>query len=134
VNNIEFGPTSSGKRYLSLGYHRCNRAVPPKRCWSISRDLEFGVFCWADGFDVSDADGDMWGFFLREGELEVLGTDRERIAKFPCPTNETEHWHGYPVHAADRPERRPSPVFIENLYRRSLLSKVQKKRIQESRI
>ena len=120
--------------YLSLGYHHCTSAIPPKRCWSLKRDDEFAVFCWADGSQASDETGNLWGFLLREGELHVLGTEGERIAKFPCPSNATDPWHGYPVHPNDDPARRPPPTFVDRMYHENLLTKVQKKRIQDSRI
>lgn len=134
MTDIPFGPTSSGKQYLSLDYHRCSRAVPPKRCWAIPRPAEYDVFVWADETPCCDGSGHMWGFLFEDGELAVLGTERERIAKFPCPQNETDPWHGYPVHTTDIPQRRPSPIFIEELYQRGVLTKVQKKRIQGSKI
>lgn len=134
VNNVPYGPTGSGKTYLSIGKHRCKRGTPSQRCWSISRPDEFAVFEWADDVNCCDGDGHLWGFHIQGDDLDVLGTECERIAKFPKPTNETDAWHGYPVHAKDRPERRPSPRFIQELYQRDVLTKVQKKRIQDSRI
>ena len=134
MTDIRFGPTANGKWYLCLAYHRCNRPTQHKRCWAISRPREYGVFEWADESDSYDDDLNLWGFLLIQQELGVLGTEGERIAKFPATSNATDDWHGYPVHANDRPERRPPPRFIEGLYERRLLSKVQKKRIQDSRI
>ena len=134
MTDIAFGPTTTGKQYLSIAKHRCARGGPGLRCWSIPRPGEYSVFEWADDNDCCDDDGHFWGFRVEDGELDVLGTEGERIARFPKPTNTTDAWHGYPVHAKDRPERRPSPTFIQSLYQRKVLTKVQKKRIQDSRI
>lgn len=134
MTDIIFGPTSSGKMYTCLSYHRCARATRNKRCWAIARPLEYSVFEWADDVAAFDEGRNLWGFLFEDGELAIVGTEGERIARFPAPSNESDDWHGYPVHAQDLPARRPSPTFIESLYARALLNKVQKKRIQDSRL
>lgn len=56
---------------------------------------EYGVFCDADRSDWFDASGHYWGF--HDGGKTELGTQGERICKFPCPSNVTDTWHGYPL-------------------------------------
>jgi hypothetical protein len=95
-DGIVFGPNGSGKRYISLNYHR-GTPTKNKSTWSesLTRRTEFRIFCSADTGAWFDTRGNYWG--IRDKGNTVLGTRGERIAKFPANGNPTLPWHGYPA-------------------------------------
>ncbi|MEH2411623.1 hypothetical protein [Nostoc sp.] len=92
---LEYGSTVSGKMYLSKDKHRGNGSREHKSMWCILPDTEYDIFCNSDKHNMCDSNQDYWG--VLEGGKAKLGEKGERISKFPCTSNETDHWHGYPV-------------------------------------
>ena len=80
--------------YQALHYHRPSSAFPDKSKWAISQDEECHTFCVSTDRDWTDDAGSRW---YVDGSGEELGTARERVAKFPRPSNTRDPWHGYPV-------------------------------------
>jgi hypothetical protein len=93
---IEFGPTPSGKMYISLNAHRGARRG--KSIWhsNISPMQEYGLFARSDQNDWFDIRGHYWSFASSDG-LTPTGTARQVLAKHPCISNLSDPWHGYPV-------------------------------------
>ncbi|GER88959.1 hypothetical protein KDW_31210 [Dictyobacter vulcani] len=109
-----FGPTLSGKHYLSLNYHRSRTSTGGKKSlWdpNISRDTEYNIFCTADKKNWQDNKGDYWG--IHNQAKTSLGTENEIICKFPHPTNQQDPWHGYPLHTYSA---RPSDDFVRKFW------------------
>jgi hypothetical protein len=115
-------------------HHRGDRTAAQ---WSLSQEVEFGVFDRADFHDISDKRGNLYGIGRNaEGEVLELGMLREQIAKFPYvrpdeiplaedsieATTAVEEspydpaykpWHGYPLWPLRKPARhnRSKPVL-----------------------
>ena len=96
ADGVEYGPTDNGKSYKCLFYHR-GKPTQHKSTWSdlISTSDEYGVFCTADAKNWVDDKGHYWS--LRDKGETQLGTQGERIAKFPKNGNAQLPWHGYPA-------------------------------------
>jgi hypothetical protein len=110
-----FGPNASGKRYLSVNYHRSPGGTKEgKSIWhpDVSRDMEYTIFCTADSEKWEEAKH-YWGLHNR-AETQ-LGTDGEIICKFPCPSNLQDPWHGYPLHTSKSKDR-PSDSFVRTCW------------------
>ncbi|MCX6381001.1 MAG: hypothetical protein NT023_16260 [Armatimonadetes bacterium] len=88
-----FQPNTSGKSYLCIKYHRDGSSG--KSQWQIREIEEHSIFCWADEGNWCDVRGHYWGTHDK-GRTE-LGVKGERICIFPCPSNPTDVWHGYPI-------------------------------------
>lgn len=97
---ILYGPTASGKRYLSMYAHR--GANPQKSEWhqDVPPDDEYALFETADDQAWMDINGDYWS--LRDGGALPVGTRDERIAKHPKTSNARDPWHGYPASPAEK--------------------------------
>lgn len=95
-DGVYYGPTETGKCYVSMYTHRGTR--PKKTRWSskVAPDDEFLLFKVSDENSYVDARGHYWSFGDSEGRL-VLGSDDERLAKHPAVSNDFDRWHGYPV-------------------------------------
>ena len=95
---VEFGPTGTGKLYLSAFHHRGTRNVN-KTCWrsEFTPEREFGLFAEGDGKDWFCADGHLW--CIADGGRTVLGKGGERIGFCPHVAEPVRRWHGYPVRA-----------------------------------
>lgn len=96
---ITFGPTSSGKHYLSAFSHR--NGNPLKSQWEpgLAPPEEYGIFVRADDSSSCDGEGNYWG--VRDEAGGTLGTRGERLAKFPKNDMHTNPWHGYPIATDD---------------------------------
>ena len=65
-------------------------------CWSVTREEEYFVFDLADGLELYDEAGRLYGALRNdEGSLRELGTKQEQIAEFTGSIGGP--WHGYPV-------------------------------------
>lgn len=129
---LEFGPTSSGKTYLSLYAHRGNH--PGKSCWAndLPPPEEYGIFETSDGGGHQDQSGHYWG--TRDVRGTALGTRGERLAKFPNPANPSDPWHGYPVSpASGRAAEAPPDDLVEALILSGLVSKALGRKLQKRR-
>lgn len=126
---IAFGPTASGKHYLSLFAHR--GANPRKSVWAIPPADEFDVFSRCDRADWFDTDGHLWGAVDPCGSQ--LGTRGERLAKFPS-TARPSPWHGYPVSpASGRDSESPPDALIERLRHDGRLTRTFARKLQTRR-
>jgi hypothetical protein len=94
AQGIAFGPTASGKMYVSLFAHR--GANPAKSCSTASTPphAEYGIFNESDRRAWHDTSGHYWG--VQDGGRTIIGTRGERLAKFPR-TAIPSPWHGFPV-------------------------------------
>lgn|SRR5262249_8857975 len=128
-SGILFGPNGSGKMYMSLYAHRGSN--PRKHQWlsAISPKMEFDIFCIADCSDWRDTTGNYWG--IHDQGRTVLGTRSEKLCKFPCTSNSTDPWHGYPVSPSEEGDKdAPPDDFVEKWISTSVVSKVFGRRIQ----
>jgi hypothetical protein len=127
---LQYGPTASGKLYLSVYAHR--GANPRKSCWEVSPEDEYGIFETADDKNRSDADGDYWG--TRDADGTALGTRGERLAKFPHNGVPAVPWHGYPVSpASGRGSESPPDEFIDALIEEGAMSRTFGRKLQRRR-
>src|SRR4051812_48659731 len=80
-DGVHFGPTASGKFYVSMYTHRGTR--PNKTSWdsTVSPAEEFKLFCCSDDNNWRDGRGHYWSH--KDGGASELGTGGERIAKHP---------------------------------------------------
>lgn len=132
-DGILFGPTAAGTRYISLHYHRGGRR-PDKNFWSPSflPPEEYSLFEKAETGDWRDAQRHIWGI-SDQGNTE-LGLRGERIAKFPCPQNTGDPWHGYPVSPRERQVDTPPDEVIELWIEQEAITRVWARRIQRRRV
>jgi len=97
-----YGPTARGHYYKPLRYH--GRSAQPragKSRWCIKEGEQYLVFRPASEGDwSSERCAGLFGI-MRNGSV-VLGSEGQRLAFFPEPTNKTDPWHGYPATCADR--------------------------------
>ena len=98
IAGIKFGPTKkNGKWYVSVYKHRGSGCPARKTQWhsSISPDVEYEIFETSDEGNWCDgASGHYYG--VRNNAETILGSNGERVCKFPCPSNISDPWHGYP--------------------------------------
>jgi hypothetical protein len=130
---ILFGPTATGKHYVSVFYHRCTARTIFKRCWasSVAPVAEFGIFSDADRSGWSGNGGHYWG--IRPGG-DILGTEGERMAKFPRPSNGNDPWHGYPISAAENVDDAPPVKLVVRWIDDGVISETLGKRILRFKI
>jgi|GEM_PF-1494571 len=135
-DGYEYGPTKKGKIYLSLYKHR-GSGNHHKNVWesSITPDIEYSIFYFADENDWYDESRDYWGV-LDQGK-KILGMKGERISKFPCTSNESDPWHGYPASPSNENKIDksdcPSDVLIEKWIETSVVTKEFGRKIQKLR-
>ncbi|NET59060.1 MAG: hypothetical protein F6K47_23830 [Symploca sp. SIO2E6] len=132
---LEYGPTASGKMYLSVYKHRGDGSRRHKNCWSadISPDMEYGIFCSSDDNDWHDEEWNYWGV-LDLGRT-VLGEKGERICKFPCTSNEQDPWHGYPASPRDKgASDTPPDLLVDRWISKNIVTKEIGRKIQKLRI
>src|SRR5260370_7731243 len=84
-SGLLFGPTKSGKQYLSVYYHRQASRLQEKCIWCIPPAQEYDIFCEADDKNWLDEDGHYWG--VHDQGNTPLGTRTKRICKFPFTPN-----------------------------------------------
>lgn len=130
---LVFGPDASGKKYLSAYVHR-RPGNPLKHQWdpTVSPDMEYSVFCEADTAHWIDNKGNYWG--IHNGGRTVLGTQRERLCKFPKNSNATDPWHGYPVSPKEDEDDCPPDDFVNTWIANNVVTRTVGKRIQRRKI
>jgi hypothetical protein len=131
---IMFGPNDSGKTYISLYSHRGTR--PQKHRWdpSVPPQREYGLFCTSDQGGWQDLSGHYWGFGNLEG-TEVIGTQGERLCKFPRTSNEHDPWHGYPVSPLIEGDTdAPPDALVESWLNTQTISRTFARRIQRRKV
>lgn len=132
---ILFASTSTNSAYLSRKDHqpfstdRRNKWAP-----SCPPPDEREVFCDAETEGWRDTRPQLWGI---KQDLQVLGLEDRRLAKFPDPSNTSDPWHGYPVSALDPKreiEHRPDSELVDRWVACGLISKQQASRIKRGKI
>src|SRR5690242_15936835 len=121
-DGLLFGPTASGKMYLSMYDHRGRNRR--KSWWADDVDPpeEYSIFEDADDGQHADGDGHLWG--LRGPDGSVLGSRGERLAKFPFNDVSAAPWHGFPVSpSSGRASEIPSDALVESLIDAGALSR-----------
>ena len=127
----------SGLQYVFTDKHH-GRGTQDDACWVISRDDEFFVFDLADGLEIIDERGRLYGALRDDdGSLQELGTKQEQIAVFTGPTNGP--WHGYPVWflnesgASNRASQkaRPSNMVFDMMELKGVIATGQRKRLMK---
>lgn len=129
---MEFGPTASGKTYLSMYAHR--QPGNRKSTWSGSVPPvdEYGIFAAADAGGWK-ADGHYWG--VRDESGSALGMGGERLAKFPRNRVPIAPWHGYPVSAStSRGASFPSDRLVERWIEQGTVTRSFGRKIQRRRV
>jgi hypothetical protein len=132
---LGYGPTGTGKMYLSVYKHRGSGSRQHKNCWSvdISPDMEYEIFSSSDDNHWHDEGFNYWGI-LDLGRT-VLGSQGERICKFPCTTNEQDPWHGYPASPKDKGvSDAPPDLLIETWIKKDIVTKEIGRKIQKLKI
>lgn len=95
-NGTLYGPTATGKYYQPNPVHNASAAPrEDKTRWCITESDQFCVFEEADNANRETEEG-LLGMDIRNGKLEVLGMEGEKIAFFPATRNSSDPWHGYP--------------------------------------
>jgi len=129
-DGLVYGPTASGKSYLSMYDHRGRNAR--KSCWAtdVLPPDEYAIFDQADTNDQFDLRGHYWG--VRSSEGAVLGTRGERLAKFPHNGVSVVPWHGFPVSpASGRDSEAPSDHLVETLIATGTMSRTFGRKLQK---
>jgi hypothetical protein len=114
--------------YISLYYHRNPHLGKHKSRWSkqVSQSAEYLIFVNADNRDWTASQGHYWG--VRD-KGDTLGSDGERIAKFPRTTNSSDPWHGFPVSPADEPDHKPPDAIIFRWHEEGFINRALRQRM-----
>ncbi len=133
---LEYGPTVTGKMYLSKYKHRGNGSLQHKNMWCIPPDTEYDIFYNSDKHNLRDANHNYWGV-LQTGKA-TLGTNGERLSKFPCTSNIPDPWHGYPVSPLEERKRNALPpdfdLLVEQWIKDKVIDKAVGRKIQKEKI
>lgn len=137
ANDEEFErpTTRSGYRYLFTSKHHGLDASAAQWRTEMSLPEEFSVFELADGLDLSDGDGNMYGIFIIAGVgIEMLGSRDEQVAEFPG-SRVGEIWHGYPCYplAYNGARGRPAKIVFDKMVERGLLTSPQRRRLMKGK-
>jgi hypothetical protein len=95
---------------------------------------EYAIFGAAESKEWKDDRHHLWGFMPG---LIMVGTQGERLAKFPAPQNAADPWHGYPVSALDHKrefDHRPCGALIDKWRDDGLITAVEAARIRRGKI
>lgn len=135
ASGIRVGPTSGGNHYLARDDHQ-HFAHSARNRWN-DRCLplkQFELLEAAESNGWTDSRSHLWAVGT---DFQEIGTDGERIAKFPERANHADDWHGYPVSALDPKrahEHRPEPELVSRWYESGLITQVQRARIKRGKI
>lgn len=132
---VRVGPTACGSFYLARDDHQ-HFASPQRSRWvQHCRPYDqFRILDDAESRSWTDGHSNLWGVSIG---LTVLGTNGERIAKFPARSNPHDDWHGYPVSALD-PGRslihRPESTIVSQWHSDGYINEVQRARIKRGKV
>ncbi len=132
---VRIGPTAAGNHYLARDDHQ-HFAHSARNRWNAGclPPEQFKLLEAAESNGWSDSRAHLWA--VASG-LEEIGTDGERIAKFPERANLADDWHGYPVSALDPKreyEHRPEPDLVSLWFNSGLISETQRARIKRGKV
>ena len=116
-----------------MNQHR-SAAAGSRNKWSVPPTHEYNIFgiSFTAGWVCSNRHN--WG--IRKG-LKDLGTNEEKVAKFPRPSNAGDDRHGYPVSAGDLNRRyvhRPPAEITSQWVAAGLITPLQKTRIDKGKV
>jgi hypothetical protein len=132
-SGILFGPTGSGKTYLSAYEHRGANARKSRWANSVPPVREYGIFKESDDSDWRDDLGHYWG--ILDKVATVLGDAGERLSKFPANGVASVPWHGYPVSPRVRGKfDAPSFRFVEEWRARGAITRTVARKIQRRKL
>ena len=128
-DGLLFGPTASGKTYLSMYDHRGRDPTKSRWADNLKPPEEYSIFEGSDDNGVSDSDGHFWG--IRDPTGSVLGSRGERLAKFPFNAVASAPWHGYPVSpGGGRNSEIPPDELVDGLIAEGAISRTFGRKIQ----
>lgn len=128
-----FDASDTVPAYLSRKDHR-RLADGSRNKWRILPADEYGVFVASHKEGYLCSKDHSWGV---GSSFELLGTNKERIAKFPRAENPTDERHGYPVSARDPRrefEHRPPPEITTRWRDQQLITEIDKARIDRGKV
>lgn len=134
-SGIHFPALNSCDPYISLSKHRPSSGGRDNK-WSssIKPSDEYLIFKRSFMSRWLDPTGHLWGL---QNNLVTIGSNGERLAKFPRRANESDPWHGYPVSALDQNRRYqhcPPPALISEWIDRQIVSESQGARIRRGKV
>lgn len=130
---ILFDATGTVPAYLARTDHR-TLAAGPRNKWNVLPTEEYGVFVSSHTERYLCGKNHNWGIGSTFGKL---GTDGERIAKFPKASNPSDERHGYPVSARDPKrefEHRPPADLTSRWRDKGFISDIEKARIDRGKV
>lgn len=126
-----YGPTANGKFYLAVPYHNRNASLNPmKSRWCLDEDQQYEVFRVAEEADVFYQVNKALIGLLCDCTV-ILGMNSERLSKFPCPTNSTDAWHGFPIRSN---EIDLDEGLLDRLVSAGIISRITRSRIVRGKI
>ena len=134
-DGLRVGPTALGNTYLARYDHQ-HSATSQRNRWAqhCRPQAQFDILNDAETRSWMDTKCNLWGV---SNGLTVLGTNGERIAKFPARSNPHDDWHGYPVSALD-PGRalihRPELTIVSKWHSDGYITEVQRARIKRGKV
>ena len=134
VAGIRFESLGGTPGYVSMNQHRGGSRSSKKNKWAVPPPVEYEIFARSHrgGWTCSR----LHNWSIQPG-LAVIGKNDECIAKFPGSSNTTDDRHGYPVSALDHQrlwEHRPPPELTHRWVQSSLITDLQKKRIDKGKV
>ncbi len=132
---VTFSATVKNSSYVARNDHQ-HWATAQRNRWATSclPECQYSIFLDAQNNGWRDSRPQLWGL---RAHLPVLGTNRQRLAKFPEPQNLIDPWHGYPISSQDEnapgvhvPERSLLNRWVEA----GLISEVDRSRIQRRKV
>ncbi|MEJ1195176.1 hypothetical protein [Pseudarthrobacter sp. CCNWLW207] len=130
---ILFDASGTVPAYLSRTDHR-QQASGHRNKWKILPLEEYGIFITSHKEKYVCDKKHNWGVGIK---FEEFGTDGERIAKFPNPSNPSDERHGYPVSARDSKrefEHRPPATLTSRWRDKGYISEIEKARIDRGKV
>jgi len=124
-----YGPTELVHYYVAIQYHNENAEGrdKDKSLWSIPEPHQYCIFKYADEAKWL-VDGVLIGLRTDDsGRLDIIGTNKERIAVFRPNDNSHETWHGYPILMCDT--NNEYDAFLCQLRDSKIISKATCKRL-----
>ena len=94
-----YGQTSQNHYFKPVIYH--SRTASPnfhKSKWCIREPQQFYIFKIADESEWICNSNSCLFSIINDCQV-IIGTENERIAKFPKPLNTTDPWHGFPTNS-----------------------------------
>jgi hypothetical protein len=132
---VTFAATDQNSAYVARNDHQ-HWANPVRNRWATTcpPPSQYEIFCDAEDNDWRDSRPALWG--LRP-DLPILGTNKQRLAKFPEPPNDDDAWHGYPVSCWDENSFNahvPEESLLDRWFEAGLITDTQRSRIRRRKV